>query len=59
MKKYNEAGVPITWSRLCMTRIFFEKKVNYPPWSLKTKVTILVPMKSKDNLISEIENSIS
>lgn len=42
LKKYNEAGVPITWSRLCLERVQFEKKVNFPPWAMSTKVTILV-----------------
>lgn len=30
INKFNEAGVPITWSRLTMMKVHFEKKIEVP-----------------------------
>ena len=59
LRKYNEAGVPITWQRLQITRVMFEKKVNLPPWSSKVKVTIIVPMGNSDHMLKNIEEQVS
>ena len=55
LAKYNEANVPITWSRLVSTNVFFEKKSNYPPWALTQKVTILLPLKDSETNVKTFE----
>ena len=58
MAKYNEAGVPITWARLASKNTMFEKKTNFPPWSLAEKVTIVLPLLSQEDNLSNLEFSI-
>jgi len=51
MQKFNEGGVPITWARLIGVRNLFEKKTNFPPWSLNNKVTVVVPLQDLESNI--------
>jgi hypothetical protein len=58
MNKYNEAGVPITWARLVSENVMFEKKTYFPPWSTNQKVTIVLPLKTPEENLTELEQSI-
>ena len=58
-KKFNEAGVPLTWNRLCLTRIYFEKKVVMPPFTPNKKVTLVLPLKSPEENLSRVEEEIT
>lgn len=59
LAKYNEAGVPITWSRLVSTNVMFEKKSNYPPWSQSQKVTVLIPLSDTESNVRALENAVT
>lgn len=56
--KFNEAGVPLTWQRIQPYGYFFEKKTAFPPWDLKNKVTVVMPMKSAGENLEDLEVSI-
>lgn len=58
LNKFNEANVPITWARLVSTNCIFEKKTVFPPWSLTTKIAIVLPLKSPEENLSVLEQSI-
>ena len=58
MDKYNEAGVPITWARLVSTNILFEKKVWMEPLPPGDKANIVLPLKSSEENLKELEISI-
>lgn len=55
INKYNEAGVPITWARIAPLNIMFEKKTNMPPWSLSQKITVVLPLKSAEENLKDLE----
>ncbi len=55
LKKFNEAGVPVTWTRLVLSRIFFEKKAAYPPWAPSKKICLVLPMKDPEENIQIVE----
>lgn len=59
VKKFNEAGVPLTWSRLCLTKVHFEKKIIMPPFNINTKVTIVLPLYSSEENLQGVEAAIS
>lgn len=56
--KYNEAGVPLTWARLVGENVMFEKKTNFPPWAVSQKITVVLPLKSTEENLKELEQSI-
>lgn len=58
MDKYNEVGVPITWARLVSMNILFEKKVWMEPLPASEKVSIVLPLKSPEENLKELEVSI-
>ena len=57
MKKFNEAAMPITWTRL--DKVYFEKKSTYPPWSLSKKITFIVPLRDEESNLKRTEELIS
>lgn len=59
MRKYNESGVPITWPRLLSVRPLFEKKNNFPPWSLATKIAVVVPLRDPETNVQRVEERIA
>jgi len=56
--KYNESGVPITWSRIAPFGHFFEKKTVVPPFSPSEKKTLVLPLKSSEENLTDLEGSI-
>ena len=58
MDKYNEAGVPITWARLVSMNTLFEKKVWMEPLPPGEKANIVLPLKSSEENLKELEQSI-
>ena len=48
----------MTWARISPENIYFEKKQAYPPWSLNTKVTLILPLKSLEENLKDLETLI-
>ena len=48
LNKYNESGVPLTWARLVLTKVQYEKKTAFPPWNPERKVTVVLPLKTPE-----------
>lgn len=59
INKFNEAGVPLTWSRLCLAKNLFEKKAVIPPWHPSNKTTLVLPLKSPEENLETTERLIS
>lgn len=59
IREHNATYVPITWTRIAQFNYYFEVKGNYPPWAPSKKVTFIVPLKSPDENIKEVESIIS
>jgi hypothetical protein len=58
MDKYNEAGVPITWARLVSMNMMFEKKAWIPPLPQGEKVPVVLPLKSVEENLIDLEQQI-
>jgi hypothetical protein len=55
MDKFNEAGVPITWARLLSMNTLFEKKSWIPPLPQGEKVPVVLPLKSIEENLLDLE----
>lgn len=58
LNRYKESGVPITWPRIATFNIYFEKKAVVPPFSEKEKKVLILPLKSPDANITDLEDAI-
>jgi len=58
LNRYKESGVPITWPRIAPFNIYFEKKAVVPPFSEKEKKVLILPLKSPEANIIDLEDSI-
>ena len=56
MKKFNEAGVPITWARL--DKVYFDKKNFFPPWAASKKISLVLPLRDEQTNLKRAEESI-
>ncbi|CDW77758.1 3-5 exonuclease family protein [Stylonychia lemnae] len=48
IKKFIEAGVPLTWNKLCSAQVVYEKKTCFPPWNLKRSFILVLPINDVD-----------
>ena len=48
----------MTWARIISENIYFEKKHPFPPWTINQKVTLILPLKSLEENLTDLEKLI-
>ena len=55
IRKFIEAGVPLTWNKLCAAQVIYEKKTSFPPWNPKRQFILVFPINSVDENNQKVE----
>ena len=56
IRKFNEVAIPMYWSRICQANVMYEKKTQFPPWSPKRQVLIVIPNSDTEHNTRIVEN---
>ena len=50
--------MPLTWTRLVSMNVMFEKKTVFPPFEQSQKIVVVLPLKSAEENLRELEGSL-